>query len=264
MTTSLILTTFNRKEALELVLLSALRQTELPDEIIVADDGSDNETAETIQRISIIAPIPLIHVWQEDKGFRAAKSRNKAMARASGTYIIFVDGDMLLHHRFVRDHGEMARPGFFSQGSRALLSAQKTARVIQEQQLRIFPFESGLGNRKNTLHSNILSRLFSRRKNVLRGIRTCNFAFWKKDAIAVNGFNEDFEGWGREDSEFAVRLLNHGISRQNIKFRAIAYHLYHPQHSRSSLQRNDEMLRNAIEQKITRCQNGLDKYLDCR
>jgi glycosyltransferase involved in cell wall biosynthesis len=259
---SLIIATYNWKEALELSILSALQQTRLPTEMIVADDGSREDTGRLVSSMAKDCPVPLLHVWQEDKGFRAAQVRNRAIVRATGEYIIFIDGDIILHKAFIADHHDAARHGFFSQGSRVLLTPGKTARALREKRLHFSFFEVGLKNRKNTIHADFLSRLSTRRGSHLTGIRTCNFAFWRTDGITVNGFNEDFEGWGREDSEFALRLMNHGIKRQDIRFRALAYHLFHPDHPRDSLERNDQILENAIQGRSSWCKNGIDKYLN--
>lgn len=259
---SLIITTFNWEEALELCLVSAFRQSLLPAEILVADDGSRRETGDLVRHLGRGAPVPVHHIWQEDRGFRAAKIRNKAMARAAGEYLVIVDGDVLLHHRFLEDHLKAAREGFFAQGSRVLLTAAKTGRVLDTRQQRFSPLEWGLENRKNAVRSRILSRLVSGRCRGLKGIRTCNFAVWRRDAVEVNGFNEDFVGWGREDSEFAVRLMNRGVSRQNLRFGALVYHLFHPDRPRNALEENDRLLAEAVRMKSTRCRNGLDQYLD--
>jgi len=259
---SLIITTYNWKEALEVSILSALGQTRLPDEIIVADDGSTKDTGDLVQRMASGPPIPILHVWQDDQGFRAARIRNKAIAKARGEYLVIVDGDIIVHSDFIKDHEEAARLGFFSQGSRVLLNQNKTERVLQKRELRFSPFGFGLENRKNAIRSHFLSRLFSWPQKSLSGIRTCNFALWRADALAVNGFNEDFQGWGREDSEFAVRLMNRGIRRQNIKFRALTYHLFHPEQRKDSLARNDRILENTIEMRSPWCENGINKYFE--
>lgn len=262
MTISLIITTFNWKEALELVIQSVFKQTVMPNEIVIADDGSNEETARMIDRASTVFPVPIFHLWQENKGFRAAMVRNKAIARSTSEYIILVDGDMILHKDFVKDHRKAARPHFFSQGSRVLLTQDKTLQTLREKRVIFSLFEYGLLNRKNALHLPTLSRFFPGSPKSLKGIRTCNFAFWKSDALAVNGFNEDFEGWGREDSEFAARLLNSGLLRQNLRFRALAYHLFHPHHSQDSLHRNQSILDRTISDRSVRCGNGIDKYLN--
>ncbi len=258
---SLIITTYDWKEALELSLLSALCQTQPPDEIIIADDGSREDTRDLICRIARDHRVPIYHIWQKDKGFRAAQIRNKALAKATGEYIIFIDGDIILHKAFLEDHAKVARRRFFSQGSRVLLTPSKSAQVLQEKQLCFSFFENGLINRKNSIHSVFLSRLVTRKSMNLHGIRTCNFAFWRADGIAVNGFNEDFEGWGREDSEFAARLMSSGVQRQTIRFRALSFHLFHPANPQDSLEHNDRLLEQAIQTESTWCINGIDKRL---
>ncbi len=262
MRVSLIVTTYNWKEALELSLRSALVQERLPLEIIVADDGSGPDTARVVARIREEAGIPVIHCWQRDRGFRLARSRNRAIARARGDYIILVDGDILLEKHFVLDHCKFARPGYFVQGTRVLLN-----RELSEEILRAGGLDAGfctrrVENRKNCFRSNVLARLFSFRSRRIGGIKTCNFAFWKKDAVAINGFNEEFVGWGREDSEFTVRLLNAGIRRQNVRFNALAYHLWHPMNDRARLDENDRILERTIRDRLSWCARGIDQYLE--
>lgn len=258
---SLIITTYNWKEALQLSLHSIIRQEVLPCEVIVADDGSTEETGRLIRSIADGSPIPIIHSWQQDKGFRLARSRNKAIARARGDYIILIDGDMLLERHFVQDHQQFAQQGFFVQGTRVLLSRILSEQIVQSGHLSARFCWQGVENRKNCIRSEVLAKLFSFKSKRLRGVKTCNFAFWKEDAIRVNGFNEDFIGWGREDSEFTVRLMNIGIRRQNVKFNALAYHLYHPVSDRGHLPENDRILQQTSRQKLRWCKNGLQQHL---
>ena len=259
MRVSLIITTYNWKEALAVVLASAFRQTLLPMEIVVADDGSRSDTADLVASLGAEAPVPVLHSWQKDKGFRAAKSRNRAIRKARGDYILFVDGDMILDRRFVADHLAVARRGWFVQGPRALLGAALTTEVLATGRLHL-PFAArGVGNKKNCLRSVWLSRLLSWQSTTLSGIRLCNFAFWREDAFRVNGFNEEFVGWGREDSEFVARLLNSGLKRRNLRFRALGYHLHHPMNDRGRLSLNDELLQSTIERQLVRCDRGLDQ-----
>jgi len=249
MTCSLVITTYNWSEALELVLKSVLSQTILPDEVIVADDGSGEETRVLIDNYTSNFPIPLIHSWQEDYGFRAAASRNKAIVKSNSKYIVLIDGDMILHKDFIKDHKKNAKKNYFIQGGRVLLKKNNTNNFSF--------FSRTLENRKNTIHSDILSQIFSTKQDTLKGIKTCNMSFFKDDCIKVNGFNEDFVGWGREDSEFIVRLFNRGIHRKTIKFNCIAYHIWHDENSRKSLSKNDELLENTINNKLRWCENGI-------
>ncbi|WP_417911344.1 glycosyltransferase family 2 protein [Candidatus Electronema sp. PJ] len=258
---SLIITTYNWKEALALSLKSCLQQKKKPLEIIIADDGSRPDTAELIRRIAAKAAVPVIHSWQEDEGFRLAASRNKAIAKTNGDYIVLIDGDIILERHFIFDHAHLARPGCFVQGTRVLLGEQLSKEVLSGRKLHDPFCRRGVENRKNCLRSAILCRLFSYRDRGMYGVRTCNFAFWRSDALAVNGFNEEFVGWGREDSEFTARLLNYGLIRRNIKFNALAYHLYHSLNDRAYLEANDQLLKTTVEQKLTWCEKGVRSYL---
>ncbi len=258
---SVIITTYNWPEALALSLKSVLAQKQLPLEVIVADDGSTSETAEMIRSIAANAPIPVIHSWQEDKGFRLARSRNRAIARARGEYVILIDGDIIAERHFVHDHHRFARKGFFVQGTRVLLTKQLSQQILRTGELSANCCSAGVGNRKNCLRSDLLANIFSFKSRRLPGIKTCNFAFWRQDAIRVNGFNEDFVGWGREDSEFTVRLMNIGLRRQNVKFNALAYHLYHSKSDRRHLSDNDKILKHSIQKKLSWCENGLEQHL---
>ena len=259
---SLIITTFNWKEALELSLHSCLAQTLLPSEILVADDGSRPDTGALVQSIAASAPIPIIHSWQTDKGFRLAKSRNKAIAKARGEYIILIDGDIILDPHFVEDHLEFVQPGYFVQGTRVLLHQDFSSKVLQSGVLVAPLLARGVENKKNCLRSKLLARICSFKSRRLPGIKTCNFAFWREDALRINGFNEEFVGWGREDSEFTARLFNSGIKRQNLKFYALGYHLYHPINTRERLAINDSILKSTIKEKKQWCARGLDQYAD--
>jgi len=252
MRVSLIITTYNRPDALLLVLRSIETQVSKPIEIIIADDGSTNDTKEVVTSFQEKSDIRVIHSWQEDNGFRAAKSRNKAITKATGEYIILVDGDMILHPKFIEDHINNAESGYFVQGSRVLLAQNRTKIVLNNSDMDFSFTSSGLKNRKNAIHSNSLSRLFSNKKNTLRGIKSCNLAFFKQDCISVNGFNNEFEGWGREDSEFIMRLLNSGINRKNVRFNAIQFHLWHNENIRDSLEKNEAILQNTINNQAKR------------
>ena len=126
---SLIVTTYNRPDALSLVFKSIQNQVIKPFEVIVADDGSDERTRKAIENYRRTSSYKIIHSFQSDKGFRASRSRNKAIAKANGDYIILIDGDMILHSEFIKDHAFNAKSGFFIQGSRVLLSEMQTKNI---------------------------------------------------------------------------------------------------------------------------------------
>ena len=120
-------------------------------------------------------------------------------------------------------------------------------------------FDGGISNRFNAMKNRLLSRIFSYYRSGHTRVRGANLSFWRSDVLAVNGFNEDFAGWGREDSEFAVRMNNAGIRRKHIKFEGAGFHLYHPEHSRKQLPVNDAILARTIELGLQRCENGIYK-----
>ena len=259
MKVSLIITTYNRPDALGEVLKSANKQSKLPFEVIIADDGSTNTTKQLIKNFQKESKLNIIHSWQEDLGYRAARSRNKAIARASGEYIVLIDGDMILDKNFINDHIKNSEKGFFIQGSRSLLSKNLTHKILDGNRVNLNFFQKELLNRKNSIRCSFLSKIFSGSKNSLLGIKTCNMSFFLHDFYLVNGFNNDFEGWGREDSEFCSRLMNAGIRRKNLRFSAIQYHLWHGLENRKSLKINDLLLKNTIDQKLTWCKSGANE-----
>ncbi|CAA6819993.1 MAG: Putative two-domain glycosyltransferase [uncultured Sulfurovum sp.] len=261
MTCTLIITTYNWAEALELSVKSALNQTVLPNEIIIADDGSTFETKELLEKIAKESKIKIIHSWQEDEGFRLAKSRNLAISKASSNYIIIVDGDMLLDKNFIADHLRCANAGYYIQGSRVILSKKLSSKILtNKQSLKPTILNKEITNKINLLRIPLLSKIFCQKSTQkLHGVRGCNFAFFKNDCIKINGFNEDFTTWGREDSEFVQRFYNLGIKRKKLKFSGIQYHLYHKEGNANSC--NDQILKKTIEKKLTWCENGIDKHL---
>lgn len=262
MTTTLLVTTYNWPKALNCTLESIANQSIMPDEIIIADDGSTQDTLDLIKLWQHKIKTPIIHSWQEDEGFRAAASRNKAIAKASGAYIIMIDGDLILHPNFVKDHIKHSKENQFTIGTRVLLNEQYSNELLENNQ-QTFQLKASqiISNSKNKINNSFLSTLISFRTKSYKQVRSCNMACYKDDLLKVNGFNEDFIGWGREDTELVVRLLNAQIIRKNIKFNANVLHIYHKENSKKMLPTNDLILENVITQKLVRCTNGVDKYL---
>jgi glycosyltransferase involved in cell wall biosynthesis len=259
MKTSLIVTTYNRPDALGRILEALENQTRLPDELIIADDGSGPETSEKIATFSSDPPYMISHVWQEDRGFRAARIRNKAIRKATGEYIILLDGDCVPHRSFVEDHLILAEDGFFIQGKRVLVSKRLSPDFSYKDansMLKLFRFllSGDISNVHHLVRLPIFPAFSSKR---LSGIKSCNMGFFKKDIVAVNGFNQDFEGWGREDSELAVRLYHYGLQRKEHLFLAICFHLWHEEHDRTQLITNDQLLNKTMQSKEHFCSNGL-------
>lgn len=263
--TTLLVSTYNWPEALELVLLSALAQQLAPSQVVVADDGSREETGAMVRGLVpafAARGIALVHVWQEDAGFRKARILNAALARATGDYVVQIDQDLILHPAFLASHAAFARRGSFVQGSRVLVRPERTREAIARRETRFRALDAGLKNRVNALHLPWLSALVPTSQEHLRGTRGVNFAFWRDDALRVNGWNEEFEGWGREDSEFAARLLNAGLVRRKLKFAGVGYHLWHPECSRHAVADQERALHQIVAARVVRCARGLDAHLE--
>ncbi|MEH0690614.1 glycosyltransferase family 2 protein [Vibrio cholerae] len=260
MTVSLVITTYNWESALTAVLQSAETQTHLPDEIIIADDGSGPATQRVVEHFQSQTAIPVLHSWQEDVGFRLSMSRNRAIAQAKCDYIVMIDGDIVMPPRFIEDHIRAAKKGWFIQGGRVQVGP-KSSEALLEEPKKIHYFSQDIRNRKNTISNSILANCFSYKRNNDAATRGCNMSFWKKDVIAVNGFNEAFEGWGREDSEFVHRMLNKGLNRLYLKFAGAGLHLYHDENSRALLPENEKIFQMTVDNRLQWCEQGINQYL---
>jgi len=263
---SLIISTYNWPEALELTLKSVLRQSILPKEVIIADDGSTEETKLLIERYHTNFPTKLIHIWHEDRGFRLASIRNKAFAASNAAYLIQVDGDIILHPKFIEDHLNFAQPDCLLQGSRVLLGENRSKRLLRKKDTHISILQSDMKRRENGIRFLALSKYLApkyRNRYPIYFARGANMSFWREDIVAVNGYNESFEGWGHEDSDLTLRLLNNGKRKMVLKFSAIAYHLYHPEHtSKDREAANKSLLEETQQRKINWTENGMRKYLN--
>lgn len=261
MKTSLIITTYNWKEALDLTLRSVARQVEMPDEVLVADDGSRPDTGELVREWAQRFPVPVRHIWQEDIGFRLSRSRNRAIAAATGEYIVIVDGDMALHAHFIADHKRVATPGYFMQGVRLLTKPAAGEKMLREGIMDFGFFAPAIERRRHTIRNRALSWLVLRRVHTnQKAIRGSNQAYWKSDLVRVNGFDEQMTGWGREDNEIAARLYHCGIRRRNLKFAALTVHIYHRVRKPQGENPNDKYLQATIANRTTRCKLGIDQH----
>lgn len=257
-TCSLIVSTYNWPEALELSLLSILHQKILPTEIIIADDGSTIETKNLIDKFRSKFPIPLKHVWHEDVGFRKTIILNEAIRSSNSEYIIQIDGDIIIHPLFIQEHLTNSKKGFFIRGSRTLINAKKTKKLIENKEYNIYFYSSGLVNRLNAFHSKFLYTIISINSKTASPMDVigCNIAFWKDDFIEINGYNNAIVGWGREDGELAARLINNNIQKKKLKFMAICFHLHHHFHSRAKVKENSKILTDTIQNNIKWCDSG--------
>jgi glycosyltransferase involved in cell wall biosynthesis len=269
-TVSLIVTTYNRKETLSLCLKSVSTQSHLPTDVVVADDGSRADTADLIADVGSTIPVPLRHAWQEDRGFRAGRARNRAVALSQGAYVIFIDGDMLLHPEFIADHLALIQPGTYLQGGRLNASREESDRLLRGGDPRFtarMPFAPHVGGELRAKHA-FRSRVIASLKAAHRrgGVAmSCNLGVWRKDLDLVNGFNHDFEGWGREDTDLTLRLRYAGVRRRLLRYAGLAIHLWHPTRWSDATPPggwlpNDVLLEHTRRSRSVRCERGLDVY----
>ena len=260
---SLIISTYNWPQALELCLLSIQAQQTLPEEVLIADDGSGVETLKLIKRFQEIFPVPLHHIWHPDNGFKLAEIRNKAIAQAKGDYIIQVDGDLILHPFFIDDHLRFAKPDTFVRASRIYLDKTLSSQLIKNKDTAVSVFTQGLSNKFSALRLPVLWKFFENgyKAHETYEIHGCNMAYWKQNVLSVNGYNENFKGWGPEDKELVVRLLNKGYKKRFIKLGALVFHLWHQENLKKNLQNNELEFYESIDQKRTFCKLGLNQHM---
>ncbi|WP_397363336.1 glycosyltransferase family 2 protein [Olleya sp. R77988] len=259
--TTLLIATYNWPKALELVLLSVLKQSQLPDEIIIADDGSTEDTKLLIDSFKTQFSIPVKHIWQVDNGFKKAHILNKAVAQSSGEYIIQVDGDCIMHHHFIKDHLQFVKDNTYLFGSRVNIQKSHLETLFSSKQIRFNAFSKGIKKRTRALHIPFLSQLYKPSTEFSSKFRGCNASYFRKDFIAVNGYNEDITGWGREDSELVLRFHNIGLQARRLRYRSIVFHIYHNEKSRDRFEINDSIEQETVNKKIKWAKNGVDKYL---
>jgi glycosyltransferase involved in cell wall biosynthesis len=262
---SVIVTTYNRPDALTAVIEACFAQDDPHYEIIIADDGSTDNTRDCVEALRARAPVPLRYVWQPDEGFRAARVRNLGTLAASGDYIVFLDGDCIPEKNFVSQHRKLARPGFLVSGSRVLLSEQYTRTLLDAHiDLQRLRWTERLHLRLNGHFNKFLQTVLvlpdvgrERRKFTWRRIKSCNLAVWRGDLERVNGFDESFTGWGHEDSDLVVRLFNAGVLRKDGAFATEVYHLWHHEHQRDQATSNRKVVLQRAADGTIRATTGL-------
>lgn len=266
--TSIIVTTYNSPKALDLCLRSLLRMRVLPTEIVVADDGSTSETTHVVDALAQTASVPIRHVWQPDRGFRVARIRNAAASVSRGAHLVFLDGDMVVHPDFLADHLAFHREGIFLQGGRLNTSQTETDRLLAGGSPRFHPFlpmAHGLRGelkRKHALRIPWLARwrTWSPRRGVTMA---CNMGMRRSDFELVNGFDEDFEGWGQEDDDLAWRLNAAGVTQRRLRFAGLALHLWHPSRRPADAEEsgNVRLLRSKRTEGRIACRRGLSLHV---
>jgi glycosyltransferase involved in cell wall biosynthesis len=255
---SVIVTTYNREDALDAALRSLAHQSDRNFEIVVADDGSRPETARIVESWKPRLAVPLKHIWHSHRGFRGGEIRNHGIRASAGEICIFLDGDCLAGADFVATHRRLYESGWFVTGNRILLSRELTESVLaQGVAAETWSFAALLRQRLRGGINRLLGPLRKLRPASWEGAQTCNLAVARRDLERVDGFDCGYTGWGLEDSDLVVRLLHAGVRRKDGRFATGVLHLWHPQNDRAQLPANQARLDQVIGGTRVRALRGL-------
>jgi glycosyltransferase involved in cell wall biosynthesis len=267
---AVVITTYNRPDALAAVLEGYAAQEDRHFELVIADDGSTRETGKLVEAFRARLGVPLQHVWQEDRGFRAAAARNRAVAATRAEYVIFTDGDCVPARGFVAAHRRLAQQGYFLGGNRILLGEALTRRVLAEglpthawswmRWLRAWAVRD-VNRVLPLLRLPDSAALRTRQPQRWYGVKTCNLSLWRSDFVRVNGLDEQYDGWGLEDSDLVIRLLHAGVRHKSARFAAPVFHLWHPENPRHNLERNQARLDQVLRSREYRAARGLEQAI---
>ena len=266
---SVVLTTYNRSDALAVVLAALQRQTDKDFEVVIADDGSQPAHRARIREAANRCSFALAYVWHPDVGFTVARARNLGVAQSRGSYLILLDGDCVPDVDFIAQHRRLMQTGFLVNGSRCLLSPDFTQRVLGGSvDIVGRSWQYWLQQWRTGYASKIAPRLRvpdvgMRIESDFRwhGIRSCNMGLWRSDFEVVNGFDSSFQGWGHEDADLVLRMFHAGIRRKNGFFATEVFHLWHEEASRNRASANEVTVQQRMHSGIFRAPLGLQ---ECR
>lgn len=234
--------------------------------MIIADDGSSQDSVDAVQRGMPSFKCAVTHVWHPDTGFTASRARNLAAGSSSADYFVFMDGDCIPSPHFVEGHSALLEPGFFVNGSRVLLSESLTKKIlmndvdINKARWRDWLRWRFSGDVNKLIHLLQWPHALFRKEKDFRWkkIRSCNFGVWRSDFFRVNGFDESFHGWGHEDADLVLRLHNAGLQRKNGFCATEVYHLWHKENSRSNELVNRYLVTQRLHTGLIRAVKGLE------
>ncbi len=242
----MVITTYNRSDALLAVLDALTRQRDSNFDVVVADDGSLPAHQQAIHQSAAARALRAVHVWHPDVGFTASRVRNRGVKAARGEYIILLDGDCVPERDFIAQHRRLAQRGCFINGSRVLLSPALTQQVVSgavqvDGRSNAYWLKARFSGDSSKLgHLLRLPDWPVRQKRAFywKGIRSANMAVWREDFETIDGFDESYVGWGHEDADFVLRLHNAGLVRKNGFCATEVFHLWHKEASRNKESHN--------------------------
>lgn len=260
------MSTYNAEVWLEKVLWGFSVQTEQDFEIIIADDGSGPKTKAVIDRLRKELPMPLVHVWQEDNGFQKTQVLNKAIVASSCDYLIFTDGDCIPRKDFVKTHLKHRQQGFFLSGGYFKLPMNISLEITNEDITTQSCFDAGWLQSRGFKGATLKLKARGLTAKVLNFLTPTkptwnghNASAFKKDLLAVNGFNRNMQ-YGGEDREIGERLRNKGLRAKQIRYSAICVHLDHARGyvNPEMWKKNNEIREHTKKNKVVRTTTGIE------
>jgi len=257
---TLIISAYENPQALDALFTRLVKGSRLPDQVVVADDGSGAGTKGVVDSWRARAHFPVKHVWHTKEGYRRARIINLAISVSSGDYLVFMDGDSLPQKHFIADHYALAQEGCFLQGGRANIGQAQVEPILEDRRTILGAFLRGqLHGLRQAIR---LPKVFVQNDNTMDAVCGGNLAIWRDDLVAINGFDETYQGWGLEDCDITARLYNLGRTRKLVQGKAVLFHLSHVPLSRADYEDNHERLQEAIEHSRTHCDCGLDQHVE--
>lgn len=233
---SVIISTYNSEAWLEKVMWSYEVQTFTDFEMVIADDGSKQPTLDVISKMKNLVHYPIHHVWHEDNGFQKSQILNKAILACNSDYILMSDGDCMARADFLQVHINKRETGYFLSGGYFMLPMPISEIITKDDILSQQCFElswlKSKGLKSSFKNNKLTAKGFKRQ--LLNSVTPTNASWnghnasgWKKDILAINGFDERMQ-YGGQDRELGERLFNYGIKSKQIRYSAICLHLDHP------------------------------------
>jgi GT2 family glycosyltransferase len=238
-TTSVIISVYKNVNALEIILDALYHQSIQPIEIIISEDCESSEMKTLVSRIDskISESINIVHLSQEDSGWRKNRALNRAIVESSSEYLIFIDGDVVPHPKFIEGHLYCSEPKREAVGKRCELGQKYSQKVYDKKLLvskiaknyltSIVPLhQDKVHHYEDGIYSHFINKVTSSR--YIRHIIGCNFSCYKEDFLSINGFNEDFINPAvGEDVDITWRFRGLGIEMKSCRYIANVYHLWH-------------------------------------
>lgn len=271
---SLVISTYENPGHLRRALASHLGQRRLADEILIADDGSGESTRAVVREARANAACPMRHLRHEHRGWRKCRILNHAIRVAKGDYLVFTDGDCLAPPGWLAMHERLARPKRYLAGGDVRLPQHVTDAITLEHvragRATDLAFLRSLGYAPHRQWLKLaLARPLARALDLVNGLAPArwsgsNASTFRANLVEINGFEERFTGWGKEDVELGLRLKHAGIRPSSIRYAAPTLHMEHPRTylDEAILRRNVELLGQTAATRAIRAQQGLQELGD--